>query len=76
MGGSPGGDAKDTGGESGRNWGSPDLGISGSSNRNAAAVACTPNEVSVIPPRRQRWAQEVSSILSANMVSSRVGPYY
>lgn len=76
MGGSPGGDAKDTGGESGRNWGSPDLGISGSSNRNAAAVACTPNEVRVIPPRRQRWAQEVSSILSANMVSSRVGPYY
>lgn len=76
AGGGPGGGATDTGGESGRNWGSAVVAISGSSNRNAAASACSPNEVSVIQARREPWAQEVSSVLSANMVSSRVSCYY
>ena len=70
RGGRPGAGAKDTGGESGRNRGSAVVGISGSSSRNAAASASSPNEASVIHPRRQGRAQEVSRILSANMVSS------
>jgi hypothetical protein len=46
----PGGGATDTGDESGRNRGSAVVPISGSSNTNGAASACSPNEVSVIQP--------------------------
>ena len=34
------------------------------------ATACSPNEVKVVQLRREYWAQEVSSKLSANIVSS------
>ena len=37
-----------------------------------APAACNPNEVSVVQLRRVRWAHDVSSMLSANMVSSSV----
>src|SRR5215467_7973460 len=35
-------------------------------------TACSPNEVSVVQLRRPRSAQEISSMLSANMASSSV----
>jgi hypothetical protein len=50
--------------------GNPTVFHSGSKSNNPITTTCNPNEVSVIPLRRARWAHEVSSRLSANMVSS------
>jgi hypothetical protein len=52
--------------------GNPTVVSSGISNSSPTIIACSPNDVSVIQLRRPRSAQEVSSKLSANMVSSSV----
>src|SRR5579864_3386788 len=52
--------------------GSPTVVNSGISNSSPTITACSPNDVSVIQLRRPRSAQEVSSKLSANMMSSSV----
>jgi hypothetical protein len=45
---------------------------SGNNSRPPMITACSPNDVNVVQLRRARWAQDVSSILSANIVSSSV----
>ena len=51
--------------------GSPMVFHSGNNSKQPIISACSPNDVSVVQLRRVRWAQEVSTILSANMLSSR-----
>src|SRR5579863_2711230 len=50
--------------------GSPTVCHKGNSSSNPMTTACSPNEVNVVQLRRVRWAHEVSSMLSANMMSS------
>src|ERR1700686_4125426 len=53
-----------------RTDGSPTVLHSGSKSSKAITSACSPNDVSVVQLLRVRWHQEVSSMLSANIVSS------
>ena len=55
-----------------RDVGTPTDFHSGNSNSRPITNACSPNEDSVIQLRRVRWAHEVSSMLSANMVCSNI----
>ncbi len=52
--------------------GSPMVFHSGNNSRQPIIAACSPNDVKVVQLRRARWAQDVSSMLSANIVSSSV----
>jgi hypothetical protein len=52
--------------------GSPIVFHSGNNSKQPMINACSPNDVSVVQLRRARWAQDVSSMLSANIVSSSV----
>src|SRR5271169_2160413 len=53
-------------------FGRPTVFHSGSSSKLPITSACNPNEVTVVQLRRVFWAQEVSSMLSANIMSSSV----
>jgi len=61
---------KDMGVETVRDVGSPTVFNTGSNSNSPMITACNPNEVIVVQLRRVRWAHEVSSKLSANIVSS------
>jgi hypothetical protein len=50
--------------------GNPTVFHNGSNSSRPISAACSPNEVKVVQPRRERWAQEASSKLSANMAPS------
>jgi hypothetical protein len=52
--------------------GSPMVFHSGNNSKQPTINACRPNDVNVVQLRRARWAQDVSSMLSANIVSSSV----
>src|SRR6266404_378469 len=72
IGGGPGGTVIEIGVAKGLMKGNATGRINGSKSNNPTTNTCSPNEVSVIQLRRERWAYEVSSMLSANMVSSLV----
>jgi hypothetical protein len=55
-----------------RDFGNPTVVSTGIINSSPTITACNPNDVSVVQLRRLRWAHEVSSRLSANMMSSSV----
>src|SRR5215470_535115 len=50
--------------------GTPTVVNNGMVSNTPIASACSPNDVAVIQPRRERWAHEISNKLSANMASS------
>jgi hypothetical protein len=50
--------------------GNPMVFHNGNNSNNPMIRTCSPNEVNVVQLRRVRWAQGVSNILSANIVSS------
>ena len=52
--------------------GKPTVFSTGNKSSRPMITACSPNDVSVVQLRRMRWAQEVSSMLSANIVSSNM----
>src|SRR5882672_10995350 len=56
-----------TGVESRCSNGNPSGRISGNIISRPITKACTPKEERVVQPRRERWDQEVSSMLSANI---------
>jgi hypothetical protein len=52
--------------------GKPTVLSTGKSSSRPIIKACSPNEIDVVQLRRAVWAQEVSSMLSPNIVSSSV----
>jgi hypothetical protein len=54
--------------------GSPTVFSTGKRSSSPIITACSPNEVIVVQLRRVRCAQEVSSMLSANMLSVTIAP--
>src|SRR5438477_2265727 len=60
-----------TGVETVRANGRPTVFSNGTISSSPITTACNPNEVNVVQLLRVRWAHDVSSMLSANMVSSK-----
>ena len=52
--------------------GRPTVFNTGNKSSRPMITACSPNDVSVVQLRRMRWTQEVSSMLSANILSSNM----